>query len=75
MHEPGLLKQAPLSQAVAATTCRTLEEAAQAQACAMAAYLPRRAVLPGKTPADVFWGQWPGDETEEQIQAALDELS
>lgn len=32
-------------------------------------------VVPGKTLADVVCGQWPGDETDEQIEAALAELS
>lgn len=36
---------------------------------------PPRPLPPGKTLADVLAGQWPGDETDEEILAALEELS
>ncbi len=32
---------------------------------------PRRLPPPGKTAMDMIVGQWPGDETDEEIQAAL----
>ena len=54
---------------------QTPEQIAEAQARAMKAYPPLRTPLPGKTVYDMVRGQWPGDETDEQIRAALDELS
>jgi hypothetical protein len=36
---------------------------------------PGRPLPPGKTLEDVVVGQWPGDETEEEIHKALKELS
>jgi predicted DNA-binding antitoxin AbrB/MazE fold protein len=36
---------------------------------------PPRALPPGKTLADVVVGQWPGDETDEQVRQALENLS
>ena len=56
-------------------THRTPEQIAEARARATAAYQPLRPVPSGKTLADIVSGKWPGDETDEQIQAALDELS
>lgn len=35
---------------------------------------PRLAPAPGKTWADYVIGQWPGDETDEQIAAALEAI-
>ena len=32
---------------------------------------PRRLPPPGKTAWDMIVGQWPGDETDEELQAAL----
>src|SRR5205085_696620 len=64
-----------LSRARQAMTHRTPEQIAEAQARAMDAYEPRRPVPRGKTLADVVSGQWPGDETDDQIEAALRDLS
>ena len=36
---------------------------------------PRRLLPPGKTVWDMIVGQWPGDETDEEINKALEELS
>ena len=36
---------------------------------------PRRLPPPGKTAWDMVVGQWPGDETDEEIRQALEELS
>lgn len=36
---------------------------------------PRRLPPPGKTAMQMVVGQWPGDETDEEIRAALEELS
>jgi hypothetical protein len=73
-HEGGEQESA-LDRAVAAMTNRTPEQIAEAQARAIAMYKPRRELPPGKTLADVVMGQWPGNETDEQIEAALKELS
>ena len=64
-----------LSRARDAMTHRTPEQIAEAQIRAMELYRPLRTVPPGKTLADVISGQWPGDETDEQIEDALRELS
>lgn len=64
-----------LDLAVYEMTHRTPEQIAQAQARALEMYKPRRVVPPGKTLADMVSGKWPGDETDEQIDAALEELS
>ena len=64
-----------LDLAVHALTHRTPEQIAQAQARALEMYKPRRTVPPGKTLADTVSGKWPGNETDEQINAALEELS
>lgn len=65
----------PLSIAIARMTSRTPEQVAEAQVRAIETYLPRRPVPAGKTLAELVCGQWPGDETDEQIEAALSELS
>jgi hypothetical protein len=65
----------PLSIAVARMTNRSPEDKAAARAHALATYQPRRTLPPGKTFSDVISGKWPGDETDEQINAALEELS
>ena len=36
---------------------------------------PRRQPPSGKTAMDMIIGQWPGDETDEEINKALEELS
>ena len=36
---------------------------------------PRRLPPPGKTAMEMIVGQWPGDETDEEIQKALEDLS
>ena len=64
-----------LREAVAKMMNRTPEERAAAQAYALATYKPRRLPPPGMTIFDVISGKWPGDETDEQIEAALEELS
>jgi hypothetical protein len=64
-----------LDEAISRMARRSREEVAQAQRRAMGTYPPARPLPPGKTLADVIAGQWPGDETDEQVQAALDELS
>lgn len=36
---------------------------------------PRAQPPPGKTAMDMIIGQWPGDETDEEINKALEELN
>lgn len=36
---------------------------------------PRLQPPPGKTAMDMIIGQWPGDETDEEVNRALEELS
>jgi hypothetical protein len=54
---------------------RTPEQKAQQINELLARSRPARPLPPGKTFAEVVAGQWPGDETDEEVQAALDELS
>jgi len=75
---PGVATQpgdAVVRRAAAALNNRTPEQIAQDRARVFAAARPARPLPPGKTLEDVVVGKWPGDETEEQILAALDELS
>lgn len=74
----GTDRQTPstlLAQARFKMAHRTKEQIAEAQARAMDLYRPIRTVPPGKTLADIVSGKWPGDETDEQIEIALRELS
>lgn len=64
-----------LDQAVLRLTRRTPEEIAAARERAIAAYPPERPLPSGKTFAETLAGEWPGEETDEQIEAALSELS
>ncbi len=74
-QEAEMQEQTPLERAIYEMTHRTPEQLAQAQQRAMERYQPRRTPPPGKTLADMVSGKWPGDETEEQLQQALAELS
>jgi hypothetical protein len=64
-----------LSRAIKKMAKRTPEEIAAAQARAIAACRPQNEIPPGKTLFDMVAGKWPGDETDEQIQEALERLS
>ncbi len=64
-----------LRKAVAAMTSRSSDEIAAARARAIETHQPIRTVPKGKTLADVISGQWPGDESDEQIEVALREIS
>jgi hypothetical protein len=65
----------PLNSAIARMTNRSAGERAAARAHALTTYQPRRPLPPGKTFSEVVGGQWPGDETDEQVNTALEELS
>lgn len=54
---------------------RTPEEVAADRAAILAVSRPARPLPPGKTLSDMVEGTWPGDETDEQIDHALRELS
>jgi predicted DNA-binding antitoxin AbrB/MazE fold protein len=56
-------------------TGRTAEQVAADRDRLLASSPPPRPLPPGKTLADVVVGQWPGDETDEQIRDALERLS
>lgn len=74
--DPGIrMHSSTLSRARFAMTHRTPEQIADAQALAMKTYQPLRTVPDGKTLADVISGKWPGNETDEEIEAALQDLS
>jgi len=65
----------PLDDAVRAYLNRTPEQIAAAREAVMRTALPPRPLPPGKTLEDVVVGMWPGDETDEEIFAALERLS
>ena len=63
-------------KALARFTNRTPEQIFAAQCRALAQLPPpRRTPPPGKTLEDMVSGKWPGTETDEEIIAALKELS
>src|SRR5438876_681809 len=64
-----------LEAAIARMTSRTPEEIASVRERILAATPPPRELPEGKTIFDVVMGKWPGDETDEQVLAALEKLS
>jgi len=64
-----------LDRAIAALTNRTPEQIAAIQARIIATYQPRNPPAPGTSGMERVYGQWPGDETDEEINRALEELS
>jgi hypothetical protein len=65
----------PLAETIARFKARTPEEIMAARERLIAASPPPRPLPPGKTLEDVVCGQWPGDETDEEIEEALRKLS
>jgi len=65
----------PLDLAARRLTGRAPEQIAADRDRILALSSPPRPLPPGKTLADVVVGQWPGDETDEQIRDALERLS
>ena len=63
-----------LDRAITQWTRRTPEQLEAARARALAVQ-PAQALPPGKTLEDVFFGQWPGHESDEEIARALKHLS
>lgn len=69
-EDPGAL-----DRAVAAMINRTPEQIKAAQERALREFQPERELPPGQTIFDAVCGKWPGDETDEQVFAALERLS
>jgi hypothetical protein len=64
-----------LERVIAQMTNRTPEEVEETRARLFQEMEPPRPLPPGKTLADILYGQWPGDETDEEVLAALEKLS
>jgi hypothetical protein len=64
-----------LDAAISRLNSRTPEEIADARKRILAATPEPQALPAGKTLADVIMGQWPGNETDEEINEALEKLS
>jgi hypothetical protein len=64
-----------LMEAIARMSNRTEEEVLADRARIMAKSRKPRPLPEGKTLDDVVRGKWPGDETDEEILKALEELS
>jgi hypothetical protein len=64
-----------LADAVRRALERTPEQMLADRADVLAGVRKGAPLPPGKTLDDVVKGKWPGDETDEQIRAALEELS
>ncbi|MGH9835367.1 MAG: hypothetical protein ACREBD_17770 [Blastocatellia bacterium] len=64
-----------LEHAIAKLLSRTPEEVEQARERILQASRPPRPLPEGKTLYDVICGQWPGDETDEEVFEALKRLS
>jgi|SRR5579862_2343316 len=62
-------------EALAQAINRTPEQIAEARARVLQASPAPRELPEGKTLEEVVMGQWPGDETDEQILEALEKLS
>ena len=65
----------PADELLRAWLNRTPEQIAAAREAVMRTVIPPRPLPPGKTLDDVVCGMWPGDETDEEIFAALERLS
>lgn len=64
-----------LVKAMARLQNRTSEEIEQTRARIFQEMAPPRPLPEGKTLRDVIGGQWPGDETDEEVLEALKRLS
>jgi hypothetical protein len=64
-----------LNRAMAKMMNRTPEEREAARARLLQHSRAPRAIPEGQNLNDVVYGKWPGDETEEEILAALEKLS
>jgi hypothetical protein len=73
--EDGDFDPDALERAIAQMMNRTPEEVEETRARLFQEMEPPRPLPPGKTLFDVVCGQWPGDETDEEVFAALAKLS
>ena len=64
-----------LAEAILKMNSRTPEQILADRAEVFANSPPPTPIPPGKTLDDMVMGQWPGDETDEEIRLALKELS
>ncbi len=64
----GLTRQAVMEKLIAGLKDRPIPQT-------LDEIKPRRLPPPGKTAMQMVVGQWPGDETDEEIFQALEELS
>ncbi len=62
-------------EALARATTRSTNEIVEARVRLLQASPPPRELPEGKTLEDVVLGQWPGNETDEQILEVLEKLS
>jgi len=67
--------ETPLDRELGWLTSRTPEQMEAARERLLKASRPARPLPDGKTLADMVEGQWPGDETDEQVRDALERLS
>ena len=74
-EEPAEEGMASLEVALTRMIHRTPEEIAAARERLLAVTPPPRELPEGTTIFDAVMGKWPGDETDEQITAALEKLS
>lgn len=65
----------PLGRGIKEMLARTPEQVREARARLLATARPACPLPPGKTLEDVIVGKWPGDETDEEIARALEDLS
>jgi hypothetical protein len=69
-----LLEPTPLDKAVAKLLGRTPEEKQHDREALDAVAMPPRTLAPGESVIDSVFGKWPGQETDEQVHQALDDL-
>jgi hypothetical protein len=74
-EEPTEEHMESLEAAITRMINRTPEEIAAARERLLAVTPPPRELPTGTTIFDAVMGKWPGDETDEQIAAALEKLS
>ena len=65
----------PLDSAIDAMTYRTPAEKEAMRSELLSRSRPASPLPPGKTLEDVVLGSWPGEESDQEIDAALKELS
>jgi hypothetical protein len=64
-----------LAEAIQESLARTPEQMLADRADVLAGSRKPTPLPPGKTLNDMVMGKWPGDETDEEIRVALEELS